>query len=266
MEFFYRIVCYSKQRTNTTTTKEQRHDDFGTYKNQYGKTVHDRGPSDGMIDLIITLLNEKVVPNGYVADLVDRFNTDDLSGREAKSLIDALIAGKSKIVAPSTLPKDGERKPASEKQLYWIDKMLGEKDVPADEASLIGGWVIEGFPGRNAGRVMDYLFGLPNANAVTDPGLPGRDRRQDHRRGHPHHVPPAPGRQVRADQPDRHHHRGRQGRQDLLQRQGLLGIGRRVSGHRDRDRQGSRHLQGCRGHRDQPTLRRLTGSRKEPPP
>jgi hypothetical protein len=147
--------------------------DFGTYKNQYGKTVHDRGPSEGMTKLILTLLAEKVVPNDYVAGLVDRFNTDDLSGREAKNLIDQLIGAKSQIVAPSTLSQDGERSSASEKQLHWINKMLAEKNVPELEAARITTWVNEGFPGRNAGRVMDYLFDLPAANAVQTQGFLG---------------------------------------------------------------------------------------------
>src|SRR3954464_15439597 len=121
--------------------------DFGKYKNQYGKTVTDRGPSEGQVNLLIKLVDEKIVPNDFIAGLIEDFNADALSGRNAKTLIDTLMNAKSKIVLPSTLPQDGERKPASEKQLHWMNKLLAEKDVPELEAARITAWINEGFPG-----------------------------------------------------------------------------------------------------------------------
>ena len=148
--------------------------DFGTYRNQYGKIVHDRGPSVGQVGLITRLVNEKVAPNDYIAGLIENFRNEELSGRNARVLIDALINAKSQIVAPSILGlQDPDGKPASPKQLEWVDKLLGEKDIPEADFTSIMGFVAEGLTGRHAGHILDYLFDRPKAGVVHSEGFVG---------------------------------------------------------------------------------------------
>jgi hypothetical protein len=148
--------------------------DFGTYRNQYGKIVHDRGPSVGQVGLITRLVGEKIAPNDYVAGLIDAFHNEELSGRNARVLIDALINAKSQIVAPSTLGiQDPDAKLASPKQLEWVNKLLGEKDIPEADFTSIMGFVAEGLTGRHAGRILDYLFDRPAQGVIHAEGFVG---------------------------------------------------------------------------------------------
>ena len=139
---------------------------YGTYRNQYGKLVTDRGPSQGQVNLIAKLLGEKILPtHGGLAQLIDEFYANDLSGQNARVLIDSLFQAKSEVVAPSTLGPQEAGKPASDKQLNWVQKLRSEKAVPESEDEAIGGFVTEGLTGRHAGRILDYLFGLPRFDA-----------------------------------------------------------------------------------------------------
>jgi hypothetical protein len=152
------------QPGRTTTMNDTKN--YGQYRNQYGKLVTDRGPSEGQVNLIAKLLAEKTVPTeGYIAGLIAAFQADDLSGQNARTLIDHLIAAKSPVVAPSTLGPQEAGKPASEKQLTWVQKLRNEKAVPEAEDEVIGGFLGEGLTGRHAGRLLDYLFSLPAFDA-----------------------------------------------------------------------------------------------------
>ena len=96
---------------------------FGTYRNQYGRIVTDRGPSQGQVDFLAKLVAEKICPNDYIATLIDAFHAEELSGRNASVLIDALMSANSTIVAPSTLGAQEGTRMASEKQLSWVQRL-----------------------------------------------------------------------------------------------------------------------------------------------
>lgn len=143
----------------TTTTKKS----FGTYKNQYGKTCTDYGPSPKQSHWIEKLATEKqLAPRAQL--LLDLYNTGDLSGQQAKELLDILFAAKDTTVVPSQLGPQPDGKPASASQIHWVGKLLAEKAVPEAEATAIAGFQDEGLTSRWASKIMDYMFGLPNAN------------------------------------------------------------------------------------------------------
>jgi len=140
---------------------------FGTFRNQYGKLVHDRGPSEGQREWIERLRVEKIL-TPRAEELLDLYNTDDLSGQHARELLDILFGAKSKIVDPSTLgPQDPTGKPASPKQLNWVNKLVGEKDIPDADVTAIQGYLDEGLTGRHAGRILDYLFDRQDQGAAA---------------------------------------------------------------------------------------------------
>jgi hypothetical protein len=138
---------------------------YGTYRNQYGKLVTDRGPSEGQTNLLDKLVAEKVVTDDYTQSLIDAFGQDELSGQNARVLIDNLLAAKSVIIPPSVLGPQEPGKMASPKQLEWVQKLLIEKAVDDVDATAVQAFLDEGLTGRHAGRILDFLFERPAIGA-----------------------------------------------------------------------------------------------------
>lgn len=143
----------------TTTTKS-----FGSYKNQYGKWVQDRGPSPKQVEWIARLSKEKQLTE-WMSEKVAAAQAEELSGRDARSLLNQLFAAKNNIVLPSQIPTYWDGKEASPKQVEWVTKLVDEKDIPAQEYEVIKDFQAQGLTSRVAGALLDYLFAQSDKSA-----------------------------------------------------------------------------------------------------